>query len=92
MADKGIGVLWQGVCMPNTDYDLDGYAYSSQSDVTSMSSMVDYIKLDRFWSVNAKEWGWWQRPDPCHAHNMVEVKVPKILKQANRAVKHVILG
>ena len=56
-----------------------------------MSNMVDYIKLDRFWRVNAKKWGWWQRPDQCDAHNMVEVNVLKILKQANRTVKYVIL-
>jgi hypothetical protein len=31
-----------------------------------------------------------QRPDPCITHNMVEVKVLKILKQANRTVKYVI--
>ncbi len=57
-----------------------------------MSSMADYIKLDRFWRVNAKKWGWWQRSDQSIAHNMVEVKVLKILKQANHAVKHVISG
>ena len=55
-----------------------------------MSSIVDYIKLYRFWRVNAKKWGWWQRPDACIAHNMAEVKVIKTLKQANRAVKYVI--
>ena len=57
-----------------------------------MSSMIDYIELDRSWRVNAKKWGWWQRPDQCIAHKMVEVKVLKILKQANRTVKHVIPG
>ncbi len=71
---------------------LDGYAHSGQSNVTSVSSMVDYTWLDRFWRVSAKKWRWWQRPDPCIAHNMVEAKVLKILKQANRAVEHVIPG
>jgi hypothetical protein len=37
-----------------------------------------------------KKWGWWQRSDPCDAHKMVDGNVLKILKQANRAVKHVI--
>ncbi len=73
-------------------YDLAGYGHSSQTDVTSVSNMVDYILLDRFWRVHAKEWGWRQRPDPCIAHNMVEVKVLKILKQANQTVKLVIPG
>jgi hypothetical protein len=73
-------------------YQLDGYTHSSQSDVNSVSSMIEYIKLDRFWRVNAKKWCEWQRPDPCIAHNMVEVKGLKILKQANRAVRYVILG
>ncbi len=73
-------------------YQLDGYAHSGQSDVNSMSNMVDYIYLDRVSRVKAKKWGWRQRPDPCIAHSMVGVKVLKILKQANRAVKHVIPG
>ncbi len=88
-------MLWQGACACQHSYpvyDLDGYAHSSQSDVTSVSSMVDYIELDRSWRVNAKKWGWWHRPDACIAHNMVEVKVLKIFKQANRIVKYVILG
>ncbi len=37
-----------------------------------------------------KKWCWWQRPDPCYSHNMVEVKVLRILKQADRKAKHVI--
>ncbi len=73
-------------------YDLGGYAHSSQSDVTSVSNIVNYIYLNRFWRVKVKKWGWWQRLDLCDAHNMVEVKVLKILKQANRTAKYVIPG
>ncbi len=54
--------------------------------------MIDYIELDRSWRVNAKKWGWWQRPDQSIAHKMVEVKVLKILKRVNRTVKYAIQG
>ncbi len=45
-ADMGVGVLWQGACACQHSYlvyDLDGYAHSGQSDVTSVSNMVDYV-------------------------------------------------
>ncbi len=39
-------------------YQLDGYAHSSQSGVTSVSSsMIDYIKLDRFLEGECEEMG-----------------------------------
>jgi hypothetical protein len=53
--------------------------------------MIDFIELDRFWRVN-EEVGFGSRGQTHALHNMVEVKVLKILKQANRIVKYVILG